>query len=78
MAAPPKYPRPKILAADLDDSVVEHLRDRGFNVERGTFGQAFEVTRSSEYYGLPPFPGKLPNYTEQEVVLVDLTIGLLA
>jgi hypothetical protein len=67
-----KYPRPKILLIDLPTSCIDSVRSAGFNASTGTFGSPYEVERGDGYL---PVIGKasLPNYTEQEIVLVDLT-----
>lgn len=71
-----KYPKPKILLLDLPDTASEILLSKGFNVEIGTLGKPYKVTRSSNYL---PLIGKalLPNYTEQDIVVVDLNYGEL-
>jgi len=70
-SATPKYPHPKILALDLPEADVAHLRDGGYNMLSGTFGQPFKVAKSSGYFHVTP-RAQLPNYTEQEVVIADL------
>jgi hypothetical protein len=71
LAGSPKYPHPKILALDLPEADVGHLRDGGYSVVSGTFGQPFKVAKSSEYFHVAA-RARLPNYTEQEVVIADL------
>lgn len=72
-----KYPRPKILLLDLPDSAATALSAKGFSVSTGTLGKPYKVAKGS---GFEPLIGKgdAPNYTEQEVVVVDLSYGELA
>jgi hypothetical protein len=69
-----KYPKPKILVLDLEDEVTEQLEKSGWNVTKGTFGRPYKVGKSSNYM---PVIVKFsaPNYTEQEIVIVDLATG---
>lgn len=69
-----KYSKPKILVLDLEDEASEQLLDAGWNVTRGTFGRPYKVGKSS---GFSPVIVKFlaPNYTEQEIVIVDLATG---
>ena len=74
MPEQPTSPRPKILLVDLPESVGEELRARGHNAPNGTFGQRYSVDRNT---ALTPLLGSvtdfsLPNYTEREIVIVDL------
>jgi hypothetical protein len=66
-----KYPRPKIFLIDLKDETESVLKAEGYNVTVGSFGAPYKVTMSDSY--LPVIPkGNLPNYTEQEIVVIDL------
>jgi hypothetical protein len=67
-----RYLKPKILLVDLPDEVTTRLSADGFNVVAGTFGRPYRVPAQDGY--LPVIPqAELPNYTEQEVVIIDLT-----
>lgn len=67
-----KYQKPKILLIDLPTECIDGLRSAGFNASAGTFGSPYKVTCEDVYQ---PVIGKysLPNYTEQEIIFVDLT-----
>jgi len=68
----PKYQKPKILLIDLPDTVIDSVRSAGFNASAGTFGSPYKVKLGDGY--LPVIPEyHLPNYTEQEVIIIDLT-----
>lgn len=66
-----KYDKPKILLIDVELSAFEALAHAGFNVKAGTFGQPYKVTMSSGFQQLIS-ESRLPNYAEQEIVIVDL------
>jgi hypothetical protein len=68
----PKYSKPKILLIDLPPTVAEELRKIGFNASWGTFGSPYRVERGDSY---SPVIAKadLPNYSEQEVIIIDLS-----
>jgi hypothetical protein len=72
-----KYPKPKILLIDLPVSAEEALKANGFNVSLGTFGKPYKVQKSSQYQQVIG-SGTLPNYTEQEIVVVDIKLGEIA
>jgi hypothetical protein len=74
---PPKYPRPKILLLDTPAPVLPTLRDAGFNAVNGTMGMPYAVKKGG---GFQQLCGKFsaPNYTEQEVVVVDLAYDQVA
>jgi hypothetical protein len=68
----PKYKKPKILLIDLPEEVIERVRSAGFNASAGTFGSPYKVTKRDGY--LPVIPkADLPNYSEQEIIFIDLT-----
>lgn len=72
VAAKAKYPKPKILLVDLPDEATAKLSSSGFNVKAGTFGRPYRTQVSDNF--LPVVAqGDLPNYTEQEVIIIDLT-----
>src|SRR5437773_485674 len=66
-----KYQHPKILLVDLDDAVKTTLEKEGYNVAVGTFGTPYKVQKHSGYEPVV-VKASLPNYTEQEVIVVDL------
>jgi hypothetical protein len=67
-----KFPKPKLLLIDLPEEVEGAVHAAGFNVRAGTFGQPYHVPPSDRFE--PMFAdARLPNYTEQEVVIIDLT-----
>jgi len=68
----PKYQKPKILLIDLPDAVLSSVRSAGFNASAGTFGSPYRVQLEDGY--LPViYKANLPNYTEQEIIIIDLT-----
>lgn len=66
----PKFPKPKIFAIDAPD-VADHLSAAGYAAVKGTFGTPLLVERAAGYRALK-LDVTLPNYTEQEIVIVDL------
>jgi hypothetical protein len=67
----PKFPKPKILAIDFDDGDLAALTSAGWNVATGTLGCPYYVPKSSVYVPVIATPS-LPNFTEQEIVLLNL------
>jgi hypothetical protein len=67
------HPKPKILMLDVPDDVYEAVALKGFNVRKGSFGKPYKVRKDG---GFQPVIGKaeLPNYTEQDVVVIDLNV----
>ena len=66
-----KYQRPKVLLVDMAEDVATVLGKAGYNVLKGTFGAPYRVQKKSSY--LPVIArAELPQYTEQELVVVDL------
>jgi hypothetical protein len=65
------HKHPKILLIDIKDNSEKVLKSAGFNVETGTFGTPYKVTRSAEYLPIS-VNAKLPNYQEQELIIIDL------
>ena|SRR5215211_2549333 len=74
MAHQPKYPKPKILLLDLESEVESILKDAGYNVTSGSFGVPYKVPRYDSRSPVIP-NGSLPNFTEQEVVVMNLMSG---
>ena len=66
------FEKPKILLVDCDDEVETMLRSEGFNVRSGTFGRPYKKEKEDGY--TPVIASfDLPNYMEQEVVVIDLS-----
>lgn len=71
----PKWLHPKIQLIDLDEDVKSVLKAEGYNISTGSFGLQYKVPKSD---GRRPviFNGyELPNYTEQEIFVIDLLPG---
>jgi hypothetical protein len=65
------YEKPKILLVDCDKGIEQLLKAEGFNVHSGSFGTPYRIEKSDRY--VPVIVSYLlPNYTEQEIVIVDL------
>lgn len=67
----PKYDRPKILLLDVGEKSEKALKGEGYNISRGSFGTPYKVSKSAGYEPVI-FKAALPNYTEQEIIVVDL------
>src|SRR5689334_5542266 len=67
----PKYERPKILLIDLEKEAKDVLEQEGYNVSAGTFGRPYKVQMHSGYEPVV-VKASLPNFTEQEIIIVDL------
>jgi hypothetical protein len=68
----PEYQKPKILLIDLPDIVIYSVRSAGFNSSAGTFGSPYKVKLGDGYQPVIP-EYHLPNYTEQDIIIIDLT-----
>jgi len=66
-----KYPKPKILLLDLPGTTYKALTQKGFKVSIGTLGKIYKVPKSSDYRPII-LKTHLPNFSEQEILLVDL------
>jgi hypothetical protein len=66
-----KYQRPKILLIDLDTVAKETLERDGYYVAAGTFGKPYRVPKGSGFVPVV-VEATLPNYTEQEIIVLDL------
>lgn len=66
----PKFARPKILVVDVPEA-AEHLTSIGYFAAKGTYGTPLVVQRGAGYLALEPTVD-LPNYTEQEIIVIDL------
>ena len=68
----PRYSKPKILLVDLPEDATARLNSAGFNVQAGTLGRPYRMPPQDGY--LPVIvQAHLPNHTEQEVIIIDLT-----
>lgn len=65
-----KYPKPKILLVDMPEETAPILKNMGFNVHSGSLGSIYKVPSGTHYEPIMGDPS-LPNYTEQEFVIVD-------
>jgi len=64
------YDRPKILTVDTPTDVGDRLEENNFSVSRGTFGSPYKTDQSSGFgqvYGAH----NLPNYHEQDIIVID-------
>lgn len=59
---------------DATPDIAETLGDEGYNVSSGTFGAPYKVQMDSGYQPVV-MNSRLPIYTEQEIVIVDLVPG---
>jgi len=66
-----KYDKPKILLIDMPEEATNSLLNQGYNVSTGSFGNPYKVTQSDSYEPVIS-NGKLPNVTEQEIIIIDL------
>ncbi|MFI5454851.1 MAG: hypothetical protein ACHRXM_05310 [Isosphaerales bacterium] len=66
-----RYKKPKILTVDLPESLATTLKSVGYNITFGTLGRPYRVTKSDEFEPVVA-NASLPNYSEQEVVVIDL------
>ena len=67
-----KFEKPKILLVDLKSEVCSKIKSAGYNVASGTFGSPYKV-ELDDGYGPIINAAKLPNFTEQEIIIIDLT-----
>ena len=67
---PVKFLKPKILLVDMPGTCVDVLRRTGYNVTEGTFGKPYLVEASNGFFPVPD-DSKLPNCSEQEIVIVN-------
>jgi len=67
-----RYHKPKILLIDLPSELTNKMKSAGFNVSAGSFGSPYKVKVSNNYQ--PVIPNlNLPNFSEQEIIIIDLT-----
>lgn len=67
----PKYYHPKIILIDIDKSAENALNTIGFNALSGSYGAPYAVTSSHKFVPVQ-HSAYLPNFTEQEIVIIDL------
>lgn len=67
----PRYPKPKILLIDLKDDSETVLKAAGYTVVAGTFGTPYKTSKDNSYRPVAT-DFDLPNYAEQEIVIIDL------
>jgi len=67
-----RYMKPKILTVDLPASLADRLRNAGYNVLPGAFGRPYKVPRGDTFVPVV-VKASVPNYSEQELVVIDLT-----
>lgn len=67
-----KYPKPKILLIDLPAECIDNVKSAGFNASSGTFGSPYKVKVADSYQPVIGEPS-LPNFSEQEIIFIDLT-----
>ena len=68
----PRFPKPKVLLIDLPPNVWDAVRVAGFNAQTGSFGRPYKIKPDNAFVPVHADP-KLPNYSEQENVFIDLT-----
>ena len=66
-----KYDKPKILLIDTPEEATNALLNQGYNVSTGSFGNPYKVTQNDSYKPVI-CNHKLPNVTEQEIIIIDL------
>lgn len=71
-APAPKFGHPKIILIDVESNAAEALRRAGYNVTEGSFGAVFTVKKSGGFMPVIPNGNRLPHFTEQEIVVIDL------
>ncbi len=71
-AKPVVYPKPKIALIDCVPEAAELLISRGYNALAGSFGRRYRVKREGRFVPVE-FKPDLPNYQEQEIVVIDLS-----
>ena len=71
-----KYLKPKIMLIDLPPDALSALKQKGYNVILGSFGHPYKVKQNS-YNNKVLTDAKLPNYTEQEIIVIDLSSDIV-
>ena len=65
-----KYTHPEIVGIDLDRAVVSNLQNAGLNIEWGTFGNPYYVSKQNEFFPVIPNHNLPTNY--KRVIIIDL------
>lgn len=68
----PKYQKPKTLTIDLPSECAAGIRGLGYQCDEGTFGTPYKVPPSDSWVPVI-WKAQLPDFTEQEIVIIDLT-----
>ncbi|MBK8024313.1 MAG: hypothetical protein IPK19_23495 [Chloroflexi bacterium] len=72
-----KYPKPSIVALNLESSEFSEVHSFGYNIKQGIFGFPYQVATHSQMqpvYGNPILPYDL---SEAEIVVIDLSVSVL-
>ena len=72
-----RYPKPKILLMDCEKPVGDRISTDGFNVSLGTFGRPYRVSMDDGFHPVI-CRADLPNYAEQEIIVIDLKVRDIA
>jgi hypothetical protein len=72
-----RFKKPKILTLDLPPTLAQRLRSAGYGAESGSLGRPYKIGRSDGYMQIVARP-LMPNYEEQEIIIVDLEPPMLA
>jgi hypothetical protein len=67
-----RFPKPKILVVDLNDDTAKTLKAAGYAVNVGSFGTPYKIVSQDNSYEPVVAEYNLPNYAEQEIVIIDL------
>ena len=65
------YKKPEILMLDCDKEESDRLKEKGFNIELGTFGKRYKIT---DQYGNKKVAlnNKIGNIIEKDIVIIDM------
>ena len=65
------YKKPEILMLDCDKEESDRLKEKGFNIELGTFGKRYKIT---DQYGNKKVAlnNKTGNIIEKDIVIIDM------
>ena len=69
-----RYPKPRILALDLDSDDVLILENAGYNVQKGSLGKPYKIKISDKYQLVGPNENIPPGYGENDLVIIDLYV----
>lgn len=66
-----KYKIPEILMIDCDECECKKLKEKGFNIETGTFGRKYKIV--DQYGGKKiTLNSKIDNIIEKDIVIIDM------